>query len=326
MSKPHPILIGVLAGLAAALLYFSSYMVGVLGKLPLYIAPLPIYLAIFSFGSLSGIVATLTALGIAFALAPALAVVTLGAIIAFPALLIGYQANLTHGAPGTSAGDDEDATNSSPIWFPLENLLLNMAIAVGFGALAIGVASGFSGETIVPVIVKQMQEIARINPELKTLTEADLTSLAQTFAKLVPFFYPSIWLVTHVINAHLAAAIARNYKHMPRPADDMPVDLCLPLGALVALPTAMVLMLFGTGVLASIAAVFSGVLFMAFSIVGLGALHLRLRGRQVARPMLIITYLIIFLFSFPLLVFAIAGVARSISRLGKPTNPNNSTV
>ena len=325
MSKPHPILIGVLAGLAAALLYFSSYMVGMLGKLPLYIAPLPIYLAVFSFGSLSGIVATLTALGIALLLAPSLAVATLGAIIAFPALLIGYQANLTLGAQG---GEDEDADNSPLTWYPLEDLLLHLAIAIGCGVLVIGAISGFSSETIVPVIVKQMQEIARINPELKTLTEADLTNLAQTFAKLVPFFYPSIWLVTHAINAHLAAAIARNYKRMSRPTEDMPVDLNLPLAALVALPTAMVLMLFGTGVLASIAAVFSGVLFMAFSIVGLGALHLRLRGRQVARPMLIITYLIIFLFSFPLLVLAIAGIARSISRLGNPANPNkpNSTV
>ncbi|PCI04460.1 MAG: hypothetical protein COB78_09130 [Hyphomicrobiales bacterium] len=325
MSKPHPILIGVLAGLAAALLYFSSYMVGMLGKLPLYIAPLPIYLAIFSFGSLSGIVATLTALGIALMLAPSLAVATVGAIIAFPALLIGYQATL---AQGTSADGEKDADSSPLTWFPLENLLFNLAIAIGCGVLVIGAISGFSSETIVPVIVKQMQEITRINPELKSLNEADLINLAQTFAKLVPFFYPSIWLVTHVINAHLAAAISRNYKRMQRPADDMPVDLSLPLGALVALPTAMILMLFGTGVLASIAAVFSGVLFMAFAIVGLGALHLRLRGRQVARPMLIITYLIIFLFSFPLLIFAIAGVARSISRLGNPANSNrpNSTV
>lgn len=323
MSKPHPILIGVLAGLAAALLYFSSYMVGMLGKLPLYIAPLPIYLAVFSFGSLSGIVATLTALGIALVLAPSLAVATLGAIIAFPALLIGYQANLSYGA---QAEDDEDADNSPLSWYPLEDLLLHLALAIGFGVLVIGAVSGFSSETIVPVIVGQMQEIARINPELKSLTAEDFNNLAQTFAKLVPFFYPSIWLVTHAINAHLAAAIARNYKRMPRHAEDMPVDLNLPLGALVALPTAMVLMLFGTGVLASIAAVFSGVLFMAFSIVGLGALHLRLRGRQVARPMLIITYLIIFLFSFPLLVFAIAGIARSISRLGNPANPTNSIV
>ncbi|MFK5981054.1 MAG: hypothetical protein QM488_19460 [Rhizobiaceae bacterium] len=325
MSKPHPILIGVLAGLAAALLYFSSYMVGMLGKLPLYIAPLPIYLVMFSFGSLSGIVATLTALAIALALAPSLAVATLGAIIALPALLIGYQANLTSEVPAEKGGD----ANSPPLtWYPLENLLFNLAIAIGCGVLVIGAVSGFNGNTIVPIIVQQMQEIARINPELKSLTEADLTNLAQTFAKLVPFFYPSIWLVTHVINAHLAAAIARNYKYMQRPTDDMPVDLNLPLGALVALPTAMILMLFGTGILSSIAAVFSGVLFMAFAIVGLGALHLRLRGRQVARPMLIITYLIIFLFSFPLLVFAIAGVARAISRLGNPTNSNrpNSTV
>lgn len=312
MSKSHPILIGVLAGLATALLYFSSYMVGVLGKLPLYIAPLPIYLAVMSFGSYSGLVALITAVLTAFALAPTMITASIGAIVAFPALLFGYQATLFQNTDG-------DAQTGR--WYPLEDMLFNLAIAIGAGVILIGVISGFDTDNIVPVIVEQMNEIARLNPELKTLGKSDLTALAETFAKLIPFFYPIIWLVTHVINAHLAAAISRNFGRFSRPEDDFPLSLNLPLQALVALPTAMILMIFGAGTLANIAAVFFGCLFMSFAIVGLGALHLKVRGKPVGRPLMIVVYLLIFLFTFPLLVFAIAGVARSISRLGKSANP-----
>ena len=311
MSKSYPLLIGILAGLATALLYFSSYMVGMLGKLPLYIAPLPIYLAVFSMGSFTGLIAAITSIAVTLALAPALAVATVGAVIALPALLLGHQANLAQESEGRVA------------WYPMDNLLFNIAIAIGGGVILIGLITGFDGKAIIPVVVQQMQQIVEINPELKTLREEDLTALAQTFAKLIPFFYPGIWLVTHVINAHLASTILRSSGRMPRPVDDLSMDLNLPVQAVVMLPTAMILMMFGTGALAHISAVIAGVLFMAFAIVGLGALHLKMRGKPTAKPLLIITYLVIFLFSFPLLIFAIAGVARAISRLGFPAKPNS---
>jgi len=172
LSKPHPILIGVLAGLAAALLYFSSYMVGMLGKLPLYIAPLPIYLAVFAFGTYSGLVAVITAVGIALALGPILAVAILGAVIGLPALLIGYQANLLQ---NTASDPDENSQTPTQHWYPLENLLFNLAIAIGCGVLLLGLVSGFDGDNIIPIFVQQMREIAEINPELKPVRDEDLT-------------------------------------------------------------------------------------------------------------------------------------------------------
>jgi hypothetical protein len=127
----------------------------------------------------------------------------------------------------------------------------------------------------------------------------------------------------HVLVMHLSAMIVRQSGRLARPAEDIAATANLPVEAL-ALPVAGITgMVLFAGPAYEIAAVAAGIGTAGFGLIGLAELHYVSRGRPGRGVMLFVSYLVLVLFSFPLLVFAGIGARRAIKRRNRmpPTPP-----
>ena len=303
----NPYAVGILAGIASGFLLVGASYAGIFSPLLFLASPLPIYLAVLAWGTYGGVAASVTAILLLGVISSPQAAILVAALITIPAMMIGHQANL--GQP------DEDQP-SGMLWYPLDRLLFNMANIIAIGFILVGAIVGFNIEAMVPETVEFMKSIGRDNPQLLQAQNVDMNALAKFYLELIPFMLPASWLIVHVINMHLAVKIARHSGRMPRPADDLPAQTSLPRIALIALPTTMVLMLFTSGAISHVFAVFAGVLFMAFALVGLARLHHRARNNPGLRLVVFFTYILIVLFAVPLVLFAIIGLFHAAAQSG----------
>jgi len=307
LISSNPIVVGVLAGIASGLLLVASSSAGIFSALLALASPLPIYIAVLAWGTRGGVFASVSAIILVSVIASPQVAIMIAALMTLPALAIGHQANLAQSV----SNDGKDLT-----WYPLDRLLFNLVNLIAIGFIVVGFMLGFSIEENVPDLVAQLKEFAKVNPAFKAPDDGDLAALARFYLGLLPFTFPAAWLVIHIVNMHLAVKIARSSGRMPRPQDDLPLDAGLPRMALIAFPTTLVLTIFSTGSFSNIFAVFAGAFFMAFSLVGLAALHLKARANPAARGLLVASYLLIIVFAVPLVVFTVAGVFRVASKAG----------
>lgn len=311
-NNPH--IVGAVAGVASGLLLIAANYAGVFAILLFLASPLPIYIAALAWGTRGGISASIMALLLLAVLSSPQSAILIAALITVPALVLGHQANLAQ---------PDQSDPGTMIWYPLDRLLFHLCLSVCIGFIVAGLILGFNVDTLVPELVEHMKELGKNNPQLGVMQDDQLKALAEFYQNIIPFFLPATWVIVHVVNMHLAVKIARSSGRMPRPSDDIPTTTSLPKPALVILPLSLILMMMTQGALSQAASVFAGVFFMAFSLVGLAWLHLKTRINPGLRFSLFASYLLVILFGFPLVVFAIIGLYQVTAQRG-PTQSHNS--
>ncbi len=306
---PKTLLISALAGIAAAVMVVYASRLGGIGVPLMLAASIPVYAVTFSFGTFSGMSASVVAILVTASLANLPMAIVAGLLHTIPASMIGHQANL--GQPDGKGG---------MVWYPLSRLFFNLSIALALGIIAIGFVTGYSAENAMPVMKEALAEVLRLNPQQPQLSDTELDELANRMFRLLAFFFSGMWLAVHVLNAHLAAQLSRSFGAMPRPKDDIPATTSLPKISLAIFMVTLVLTVILDGPLQHIAAVFSGMFMMALALAGLAAFHMKLRGNSAAFVVLFATYALIVLFYFPLLLFAIGGIRRIFSNNSNDSN------
>lgn len=304
--KNQPILVGILAGLAAGLMMLAAYGAGVASIPFLFAAPASIYIASMGWGTVSGFIAALVAAGIILAIGTPGGAIVSSALLFIPAAWTGHLANLgQQGARGM-------------IWYPLSGILFQLMLLVAAGFIITGLVTNYSSGTVTPLFVELFKELGGPG---QPVSDELLVERAELYAALIPLVLPAMWLMMHVLVAWLSAMVARRSGLMPRPQDDIPASANLPLPGFVFLAAGLGGAVFLNGPLAMAGSVLLGTGLAGYALVGLADLHLRTRGRGGRQFILAIVYAMILLFSLPLLFFSATGALRSLA-MNQNTSPN----
>ncbi len=306
------ILIGLGAGLAAALL-FASVISGTTLALPLFLlSPLPVAIAGIGFGTLSGATAAAVAAAIIAAafnpLAGLLHLFAFGAPVAWAAHLVGLS---RPGEPAPGAAADA----APPVeWFPLGMVLARLAIATAAGVIAAGAMLGFDPATLVSQTVGAFEAwLAAGGAGADAPTTEQLTPIVSLSVAMMPATSGCFVLGIAVLNLWLGGHIARMSGLLRRGWTPMwSVQLPFFLGPLLALSLAGCVLPGGAG---HIAAAIAGSAAFAFALAGYGTLHALLRGKPGRFAMLFLLYAVSVVFMLPILLVALLGVADTLLNL-----------
>ncbi len=297
--------VGILSGLASALLFAVVVTGSPLGIVLSYVAPLPILIGALGWNHRSGLVATaIGGLAVALAFRPEAGLAfAIGS--ALPAWVLAYLAH--HGRPNRDGSMD---------WYPLGRLLLWIAAAAAVvtfvGVLALGswdyeVYRTTLRQTIESVIRLQMQ-IPSEAPLPPAFGGVPREQFVEALVGAVPFIAAVAFASVLTLNLWIAAKVVAVSQRLPRPwpaiaATRMPLSALLLLGAAV-------LATFLPGLVGAFALALAGGLLMAFALQGLALLHHVSRGRAGRTGLLVGAYVLLAFIAHTFLpLLALAGIA-----------------
>jgi hypothetical protein len=311
------VLIGIAAGLAAALLFlapasgsFLAFPLFALTALPLAIAGLGWGFIAAAIGAAAGAIVTLAV--IPSGLSALVFILLFGAPVVWLTRLAGLSR--------TAEGEKDRA------WYPLGGLLLHAGLAVAIALVLVGFVIGYEPEAVLKEatagIVEWMAAAQTTGP---APTAAELEPAMRIYVALMPFMVALLMVAIIVFDLWLASIIARMSGRLQRPAERLWT---------VALPNRMLIGLAVAGVLAflpapfgEIAGVVAGALAGTLVIVGLAVLHALTLGMSGRLPALILAYLLLFLSGLPIVLFALLGAGETLlhfraRRFGRPSTPD----
>jgi hypothetical protein len=312
--------VGVLAGLAAALLSVGLASQSVFGLLLVLFTPLPIFIAALGWGTTTGFIAAATMTIAVAVIAPSIDAASDILLMAVPAATGAYFIGLAR--PAEEIGGPQDVF----VWYPLADTLFRLSLVIAVGVIIIGVLGGAQIIAFVQAFVKQMMESNpqfAANPELSDM-------VARIMLGLMPIAFAGTFMMTIVANLYIALRLTAVAGKLRRPRDDWPRALRMPRPALFVFAAACALA-FIPGSVGFAASAAAGAVGAGFSMAGFAMLHARTRGKSWRPFALWFAYACAFLFSFTLLVFLLAGlfdtsrnapVSKAVNTNTPPNNDN----
>ncbi|AZN72451.1 DUF2232 domain-containing protein [Georhizobium profundi] len=314
------LMIGVLAGAAAALLSISAGEPTALSIVLFAAATLPILIASLGWTNTAGFVAAAIAGGIvSVMLSPSAGLVFTATTLA-PAAWIGHLANLSR--PAEEIGGPKNAL----AWYPLSDILLQLCLLVIAGLVVVGYSMGY-GPAMIGEIVNQFLDImAQQSPDFQP-DAAERQAYASFFLTALPIVQGALWVMILFGSFYLAHAIVRMSGRQRRPKDDVPASLRMSRTSLYLFAVGLIMSFFGGGI-ALIGAVIAGAFAAGFTLAGFAVMHHRTRGKTFRPFVLWGAYLAVVLFTLPLVFFLLTGMIETaravpVSRTGPPSGPDN---
>lgn len=313
------ILIGIGAGLAAALL-FAALISGTTLAFPLFIlSPLPIAIAGLGFGTASGSVAA--------AVASAMIALYIGNIVGGIYLIL-FAAPIAVAAHWIGLSRPVPNSPDRREWFPLSSVLARLAIVVAAAIVIVGILIQYDPTSLIDQTTTIMeswltQDAAGAGGDIPS--KAELEPLVRINFALMPFTTSSIALLILVFDTWLAARIVKMSSLLQREWTPL-WSITLPLPIAAAFGVALVVS-FVSGPVGLIAGAVAGSLGFAFALTGFGLLHAVLAGNGAKPFALIAVYVFSFVFVVPVALLAFAGVADTLFHLrarrlaGRAGNP-----
>jgi hypothetical protein len=315
----HIVLIGLGAGIAAALLFVSVASGSMLSILLFWLAPLPILIAALGWSHWAGLVAAFSAAGgLAFLLGSVgLLVFLVG--IGIPAWWLGYLALLARPSQGPEGHE----------WYPAGRLILWAAL-IGFMVVLAGVPSlGLDKQSFQSALAAVFESAIRLQlpPDTVDASDTEIGRVVDVLVVIAPPAAAAFATVLFSFNLWLAARIVRVSGRLKRPWPDL---------SQLRLPPASPGLLAGAvagSLLPDLLGVLSGVLaaslLMAYSLLGLAVLHAITRSVGGRAFVLAGTYSALIILGWPALLMSFLGLAdalfdlrgRVAGRHGPPTSP-----
>lgn len=305
--KAGQILIGIGAGLASTLL-LVSFASGV--PMLFTLSPLPLVIA----GLGWNVPAILVGAGLA---AGGLAVSGNGAIglihlvsVGAPSIWLAHLALLSR--PAEESRDEAVRHAGGVEWYPVGRLVL---WAAGFGAAALpAVMLILSGD--LDVALKSLRALldAGFSTEPFSplgLSVADRTRLVRFLANALPLGAAVFWMLVLLMNLWLAAKVVERSHRLVRPWTDL-AAFSYPRAFLPVYAGIFGLALFLPGASGFVARLFAATLTLALALLGMAVAHSLMRGRSARRPILVLMYVTVILFGWPMLPLALIGLAEQL--------------
>ncbi len=301
---PQSLLVGLVAGLASALLVLGSGNLSPLAVLLSVFATLPVLIAGLGWSNVAGGVAVVSGAAIiAVGLSP-LAALLVAITTLLPAAWIAHLSNLARPAEELGGPQGQLA------WYPLSDIMLHLCALMSASIIIAGVVTGYGPEIAGEVVGLFISILQEQNPEFQpdAAYKAELTGFTMRF---LPAAYASIQVGILFATWYIASAIVRASGRARRPADLIPVGLRMSRLSMLALGAGLLLSL-ASGPLGLIGSTVAGGFAGGFILAGLAMLHHRTTGRAWRPLALWLTYAaVILFFPLPLLVFLFAGLLET---------------
>jgi Predicted membrane protein (DUF2232) len=302
------LLIAIAAGSAAALMFASIVSGALISLLLLYLAPLPLTVAALGWGPLSatiGGIAAATGLGAIFGLPFCIAFVI---AVALPAWWLGHLALLGRPvAGGVPAGNGAAPVAPALEWYPTGRILLWIA---GFAALTTMAALLTLGTDAAAITGVLRRGLLRLLGPRNSASAGEIEQWIDALVTIAPAAAVIVVTMTLTINLWLAAKITATSGRLHRPWPDLR-SAELPPMTLAALSVAMAFT-FAGGLLAILALTISTALMMVYALTGFAVLHTLTLARKSRALWLSCTYLIVVVFTWPVLAMVALGLADAI--------------
>lgn len=276
-----PNLIGIGAGLVAAVLFASLANNSALAFMLFYLTPLPVLLAGMGWGVRAALLAFISAtsllalvLSIKYALGFALMVGVPGFILSYLMLL---RRHLPAGGPAGAAGGSSQIHTE---WYPFGRVVAWASVMAG-GLVTVALfLIGGDGESYRQMIASVFDDAAM--KQLQSMLgsefdQAEFQLFVERFSRyILPAFAATFWLLIMVGNLWLAAKSAVISGLLDRPVPDftkIDYPLFLSAGFMIALA-----LNFSSGLIGLIGTAFLGAFACAHLLLGLGVVHVLVGG------------------------------------------------
>lgn len=295
------VLIAMAAGCASALMFASIISGALISLLLFYLAPLPLMVAALGWGPLCATIGGITAatvLGLTFGLPFCVA---FAVAIALPAWWLGHLALLGRPlAAGTAPSNDEEVLE----WYPVGRILLWIVIFAAIMMTAALIAMSSDG----PSISQTMRSAWAHVLESTGISPTD--RLLDALVTIAPAAATIVISMMLTLNLWLAAKITATSGRLHRPWPDLKSTALPPL-TLAAL-CAAIAFCFSGGLLAIVAQIITVAFMMAYALTGFAVLHTLTLALKSRALWLSCTYVIVVVFSWPILAMVALGIADAI--------------
>ncbi|MET7244596.1 DUF2232 domain-containing protein [Methylobacterium sp. EM32] len=303
--------IGVVAGLASALLIGVVVQATPLALALYLLAPLPILIVAMGWSHRTGLVAAASGtLALAIVSSPLRGLAFLVST-ALPAWWLGYLALL--GRQKSSGGME---------WYPTGRLLAWVAVTAAIALVVVVMLS--SGDHA--AYQERVRRLARAMLQLQMqetpsrgagLEEDDLARIAERVAGLAPAIMATTFTLLLTFYLWAGARVVQISGRLARPWPDLPAT-ALPRRALWGLVVGAVLSV-APGYAGAFGVALLGALSAALALQGLAALHDRSRGKPGRTPILIGLYVLVFLTQgLALAALALFGLVDALAGRRRP--------
>jgi hypothetical protein len=295
--KPNanPLLIGIIAGLIAA--------IGTLGSLamPLFaqlVAMIALFMAGLGFGRVAGLVAVATAAIALGVYTSSIFATFIFALTLLPAAVMSQLALLAR--PAREIGGPDQAL----AWYPLSDILLAGAVITAIATIALLLLQPVD-DLYSMVIDRAAQVIGEASPGTVIAPEqrAEALSMLKVFGPVSQSFGNMIMLFA---GFYFAMMILSAMKRNVRPREDIRVALRMSRVS-VAVFLGGILLMFVGGSVGMIGASFAGATGAGFMLAGFAVIHYALREKSFALPLLVLVYIIAFIIPPLVVLVALAG-------------------
>jgi hypothetical protein len=300
--------IAIAAGSAAALTYASTISRVRLSLVLIYLAPLPLMVAAIGWGPLCaamGGIAAASALGLLFGLPYAISFVLMAAL---PAWWLGHLVMLGRPVANVAhAGNGAAPPAPAMEWYPTGRLLLWIS---GFAVLITMAALLTIGGDAAEISATMRRNMLAILKAGGLEASADMDRAVDFFVAIVPTFAAIFFVKMLAVNLWLAAKITATSGRLNRPWPDIR-STALPPMTMVALCVALAFCFTGS-MAALLAQVVTSALLTAYAVTGLAVLHTLTLASPSRAIWLGLTYAIMFMFGWPMLIMAALGLADAL--------------
>lgn len=296
-------LVGIVAGLAAALLFASTLSGSAIAIILFYVAALPIMIVGLGWRHLAAIVAAVAgALALGIGLVPIYGAV-FAVSVALPAWILCYFILLGRTDPGGQVVE----------WYPIGRVVaIAAAIAAALGMTA-ALAMGPDHATFSGTLHAMVEEVLRYQfgtPEgqpLRIPDVEDASAVVRVVTAVVPPAMAVLWTLVTLLNLWLAGRVVATSGLLVRPWPPVPL-LRLPTWSAAALAAGL-LASFGPGMVGLAGELVVAAFLCAFMIQGFAVIHTLTRGSGARAFVLGGLYVLCFVMSWPLLLVALFGLA-----------------
>jgi hypothetical protein len=301
-------LIGIGAGIAAALLFASVATGSVISMVLFYLAPLPIVIAALGWSHWAGLVAAATsAAGLGLIFSPFFFLAFL-ITVGLPAWWLGYLALLARPVPAAAPDGLE--------WYPAGRLVFWAAVLGAAVVVAAIPHFGSDAESFRAELKTGFERVFRMQAgtpagePLKLPGISDANALFELFAIAIPPIAAAFTTATLLFNLWLAGRVVALSGRLRRPWPDL-TAIALPASAPGLLAAALAAT-FVPG-LAGIAAGFLvATLLVAHAALGLAVLHATTRHLKNRAVVLATVYATIAMFGWPLVLVILLGIVDAL--------------
>ena len=301
------LLIGVIAGLTAALLVLGANAQPSFSSILYAASALPVLIVGLGWGNVAAIAAVATAAIIGAIVVSPLFAVAMAVFTLLPAGWLSHLANLARPASEIGGPDDLMA------WYPLSDILLHLCALVSVAVIFLGVMIGYGPELTGQMIDVLIASVADRDPTLAA-DPASIEQIKGMMLLLLPIVQGGMWVLMLFAAYYIAMRVVSASGRALRPREDLPSSLRMNRNATYVFLAGIVACFVG-GVPALIGATICGTFGAGFLLAGFGALHLRTRGKDWRLPVLVLAYVSapMVLPAFIILVLGLADTRRTVA-------------